>query len=288
MRYRSNNILALVPPGEEGIHILKQAVFFQQTLGMKVFLYRIIEPPSLFSGIFHAKKAKRERNQALNALREFAGKVIPENIISHFTYRIKSGNKLTVLLRQSKKGGYEFMIIGKDGKEGCLEPNELDKLISRAVIPVMSVSKKHLVNSINHILIPVNVLQTTSKKLLWATYFAKKYNAKITIVSALSLNIELKHSLAWRNAEKLKHMLTQRGISSAVDIIKEPERDTHDVIIDYIDKVKPDMVIIRTHQDSSQKDLHIGKFVSNVIHGSKIPVFTVNRFLQPMPIDFEI
>lgn len=288
MRYRSNNILALIPPGEDGIHILKQAAFFQQTLGMKVFLYRIIEPPSLFKRIFHAKKAKSERKEALQALRTFAAEIIPKDKLRHFTYRVKSGKKLPVLLRQSKRGGYEFMIVGKDGTESCLEPYELDKLISRSVIPIMSVSKKHLVSSIDHILIPVNVLQTTGKKLLWATYFAKKYKAKITIVSALSLNIDLKHSLAWRNAEKLKHMLKQRSISSEVVIIKETERDKHDVIIDYIEKVKPGMVIIRTHQESSQKDLQIGKFVSNVVHGSKIPVFTVNRFLQPMPIDFEL
>lgn len=288
MRYRSNNILALIPNGEDGIQLLKQAAFFQQTLGMKVFLYRIIETPSLFSRIFHAKKEKKERKQALKELREFASASIPENIIRHFTYRIKGGRKLPVLLRQSKRGGYEFIITCKDGMENCLETTDLDKLISRSAIPVMTVSKKHHISSINHILIPVNVLQTTRKKLLWATYFAKKYNAKITIVSVLSLNIELKHSLAWRNAEKLKHMLTQRGISSEVVIIKESEKDKHDVIIDYIEKEKPDMVIIRTHQESSQKDMQIGKFVSHVVHGSKVPVFTVNRFLQPMPIDFEI
>lgn len=288
MTYRSNNILALVPPGEEGIHILKQAAFFQQSLGMKVFLYRIIEPPSLFTRILHPKKAKRERNQALQELREFASKTISGNIIHHFTYRIKNGKILPVLLRQSKRGGYEFMIIGKNGKGNGLEPYELDKLISRSVIPIMSVNNKHLVNSINHIVIPVNVLQTTQKKLLWATYFAKKYQAKITIVSSLSINIDLKHSLAWRNAEKLKHMLTQRGISSEVEIIKETEMEKHDVIIDYIEKVKPGLVILRTHQESNRKDLHIGKFVSNVVHNSKFPVFTVNRFLQPMPIDFEI
>ena len=288
MRYRSNNILALVPPGEEGIHLLKQAAFFQQSLGMKVFLYRIIDSPSFLKRIFLVKKANKERTEALKDLRKFAATVIPENTIRHFTYRVKSGRKLPILLRQSKRGGYEFMIIGKDGKGDCLEPHELDKLISRSAIPIMTVSDKQHVSSVNHILIPVNVLQTTQKKLLWATYFAKKYKARITIVSALSLNIDLKHSLAWRNAEKLKHMLSQRGITSEVEILKETEREKHDVIIDYMEKIQPDLVIIRTHQESNSKDLQIGKFVSNIVHGSKIPVFTVNRFLQPMPIDFEI
>ncbi len=288
MRYRSNHILAYVPEGEEGVHIIKQASFFQQSLGMKVFLYRIIEKPSIFQRIFRPKRAKNEQNQALNDLREFADKVVDRDYHKHFTYRIHAGNKLRVLLRQAKKGGYEFIIIGKDGENKGLNNDELDKLISRSVIPIMTVSMKHLVDSVNNIIIPVDVLQTTQKKLLWATYFAKKYKAKITLVSAISLNINLKQSLAWRNAEKLKHMLKQRGINCEVEIIKEKEREKHEVINEFIEKTGADLVIIRTHQDSFAKDVQIGNFVSNVVHGSKIPVFTVNRFLQPMPVDFEI
>ncbi len=288
MRYRSNHILALVPKGEEGIHLLKQACFFQQSLGMKVFLYRIIEKTSFFTSIFHPKRAKKERTQALDELRSFAGKIIPPNLLRHFTYRIHTGKKLPVLLRQSKKGGYEFILLGKDGTETELEPFELDKLISRSAIPIMTVSIKQITNKVDNIVIPVDVMQTTQKKLLWATYFAKKYKAKVIIVSALSLNIDLKQSLAWRNAEKLKHMLIQRGIDCEVKIIKEKDREKHEVINDFIENAGADMVIIRTHQDSFAKEVQIGNFVSNVVHGSKIPVFTVNRFLQPMPEDFEI
>lgn len=288
MRYRSNHILALVPQGEEGINIIKQASFFQQSLGMKVFLYRIIDEPSFFTKIFQSKKARKEKTQALNDLRSFAGEVIPQNKLQHFTYRIHTGKKLPVLLRQAKKGGYEFIVIGKNSKDNYLGHDDLNKLISRSTIPIMTVNMKHLVNSVNNIVIPVDVLQTTQKKLLWATYFAKKYGATITLVSALSLNINLKQSLAWRNAEKLKHMLLQRGINCEIKIIKETEREKHEVINEYIENSGADMVIIRTHQDSFAKDVQIGKFVSNVVHGSKVPVFTVNRFLQPMPVDFEI
>lgn len=288
MRYRSNHILALVPEGEEGVHILKQAAFFQQSLGMKVFLYRIIEAPSFFTQIFQSKRAQTERSRALNDLRTFAGKEVPKDILQHFTYRVHMGNKLKVLLRQAKKGGYEFMIIGKNGKDNYLQRDELDKLISRSSIPIMAVSLKHLVDSVSNIVIPVDVLQTTQKKLLWATYFANKYNATVTLVSALSLNINLKQSIAWRNAEKLKHMLTQRGITCDVKIIKEKKREKYEVINEFIENTGADMVIIRTHQDSFARDVQIGKFVSNVVHNSKVPVFTVNRFLQPMPVDFEI
>ncbi len=280
--------MALIPPGEEGIPVLQQAFFFQQSLGMRVFLYRILEKPSFFQRIFQANEAKNERARALKNFHEFASAIIPNDLINNFTYRIKYGGILEVLLRQSKKGGYEFIIVGKDGSKNCLEPTELDKLISRSSCPIMTINKKHALNEIKTIVIPVDISQTTQKKLLWATYFAKKYRAKVIIVSALSLNIDLKKSLAWRNAEKLKHMLSQRDIDCEVTIIKEKEKAKHEVILDCINKINQGLVIIRTHQKSNMKDTQIGNFVSNIVHGSKIPVFTVNRFLYPMPVDFEL
>ena len=287
MRYRSNNIMTLVPPGEDAIPVLRQAMFFQKTLGMQVFLYRVLNQPSLFDKIFHAKKAKQEKIKELQNLRNLAEKIIPADSIKHFTYRIKHGDKLSVLLRQSRKGDYEFIILDKDDTENSLNHEELDRLISRSGSPIMSISNKHHVRHVDHILIPVDISQATQKKLLWATYFAKKYNAKITIVSAVNLNIHLKHSLSWKNAERLKQMLLQRGIECEVTILKVKEKEKHDVILEYIRKINPGLVIIRTHQESNLKDTQIGNFVSSIVHGSKIPVFTVNSFLSPTPIDFE-
>jgi nucleotide-binding universal stress UspA family protein len=288
MRYRSNNILALVPPCEGGADILQQVLFYQQALGMQIFVYHIVAKPSLFEKVFHGKRAKNARLDALNKLREFTETVIPANAQKFFTYRIKYGNTLPVLLRQSKKGGYEFIIVNKSGTTCAMDPSDLDKLVSQAQCPVMVVSKDHLVSEITKILIPVDVLQSTPKKLLWATYFAKKYNAKVIIVSALTINIEKKQSLAWRNAEKLKHILVQRGIKCEVIIIKAPGAEKHTVILDYIQNEKPGMIILRTHQDSVSINSQIGGFVSKLVHESNVPVFTVNRSISPMPVDFEL
>jgi nucleotide-binding universal stress UspA family protein len=288
MRYRSNNILTLISHCDDGKQILQQAMFFQRSLGMKIFIYHITDEPSFFEKIFHANRTKNIRADMLSKLRELAEQTIPADLLGKYTYRVKYGKTLPILLRQSKKGGYEFLIINKSGPDCALETAEIDKLISRSLCPVMSINKNHLVNEIKKIIIPVDISQTTQKKLLWATYFAKKYHAKIIIVSALSLNIETRQSLAWRNSEKLKHMLTQRGIECEVKIIKAKGKEKHDVILEYIENENPGLVIIRTHQESNLSNTQIGLFVSKIVHGCTVPVFTVNRFLHPMPIDFEL
>ncbi len=287
MRYRSNNILALVPPCEDGAAVLKQVLFFQQALGMNIFVYQIIKKPSLLETLFHAKRAKNTRLDALNRLREFTETTIPAKAQKHFTYRIKNGDPLPVLLRQSKKGGYEFLIVNKSGTSCSMDPSDIEKLISKAYCPVMVVNKDYVVSDISKIIIPVDVLQSTPKKLLWATYFAKKYKAKVIIVSVLTINIEKKQSLAWRNAEKLKHILVQRGIQCDVSIIKAPGAEKHAVILDFIRNEKPGMVILRTHQDSGNYNTKIGSFVSRLVHESIVPVFTVNLAVYQMPVDFQ-
>jgi nucleotide-binding universal stress UspA family protein len=288
MRYRSNNILALVPPDKEGESILNQALFFRQQLGMRLFIYHIIKKPALFKKLILPKQTALRKNEALKSLQKFVYTIVPPNDLEYLTYRIKLGSPLPVLLRQAKIGGYEFLMADKSKEGSGMETDEFDKLISRSNSPVMALKNGHEINNMNKIVIPVDISQSTRKKLLWATYFAKKFGAKINIVSALGLNIETKQSLAWRNAEKLKHMLSQRGIESEVEILKATGQEKHTMILEYIEKEKPGMVIIRTHQESKLSGMQIGNFVSEIIHGCSMPVFAVTQLMHPMPVDFEL
>lgn len=288
MRYRTNNILALVPHNETGKLILNQALFFRQGLGMRLFIYNIIEKPALVKKLIFPKRLVARRNDALTSLKNFVQNIASPEQQKQITYRIKEGNPLNVLLKQSKNGGYEFVIVAKNKEGSGLENADFDKLISRSNCPVLAINPNFTLTRIKKIVIPVDISQSTQKKLLWATYFAKKLDAKITIVSALGINIETKQSLAWRNAEKLKHMLAQRGVKCEVEILKSSGQDKHVTILEYIGNEKPDLVIIRTHQESKLSGMQIGSFVSEIIKGCEMPVFTVTRFMHPMPIDFEM
>lgn len=288
MRYRTNNILALVPPTETGKLILNQAMFFRQGLGMRLFIYNIIEKPALVKKLILPKRLVARRNDALISLKNFVKNIASAEQQKQITYRIKEGTPLNVLLKQSKNGGYEFVIVAKNKEGSSFENADFEKLISGSNCPVMAINPNYTLTRIKKIVIPVDISQSTQKKLLWATYFAKKFDAKITIVSALGINIETKQSLAWRNAEKLKHMLAQRGIKCEVEILKSSGQNKHETILEYIGKEKPDLVIIRTHQESKLSGMQIGSFVSEIIKGCEMPVFTVTRFMHPMPIDFEM
>lgn len=286
MQYWSNSILALVPQKEENIALLKQALFFRESLQMRIFILNLIQPASTFSQKFRKKKVELRIADAKEQLKSFIEKSIDTTIPNNLIVRILAGDVVPTLTKESKNGGYEFMIIDKsnDNAPGALSKNEVDKIISRSLCPVLTVNKNFPVSEIKKIVIPVDISQTTKKRLWWATFFAKKYNAKVQIVSAMNVNIPTSQSLAHKNADKLSSMLGKRGVPSEIEILKVPQQETHKAILDYIEEEKPELVIIRTHQESIFTDARIGKFVSEIVHGCKMPVFTVGHS-QPLPID---
>ena len=286
MQYRSNSILALIPQNEEGETILKQAMFFHESLQMRVFILNLIHPFSTFSKKFRQKKQEIRVLEAKQELKNFieksVGKTIPDNVI----VRILADEVITALTKESKNGGYEFMIIDKsnDNFPGALSKNEVDKIISRSLCPILTINKNFPVREIKKIVIPIDISQATKKRLWWTTFFAKKYHAKVHIVSALNINIPATQSLAHKNADKLRTMLSERGVPCEIKILKVHQQERHKVILNYIEEENPDLVIIRTHQESAYTGARIGKFVSEIVHGCKMPVFTVG-YSHPLPVD---
>ncbi|MDB4583953.1 universal stress protein [Draconibacterium sp.] len=286
MHYRSNNLMVFLSPNEEGKLILPHVLFFQRTLEMRVFICYINKKTAHLTKFFNSKKQHPGDHITLEKLQEKIKSSIPDDVIEHFSFRVKTGKQVPLLIRQSKKGGYEFIIVDKSDSVDSLKPPEIDRLISHSYCPVMAVNKNYPIENVKKIVIPIDITQATKKKLLWATYFAKKYRAKIIIVSAITINLDIKKSLVWKNSEKLKSMLEKRGVECEVITINAPGQEKHVVILDFIRKENPDMVIIRTHQESNRWNTEIGKFVSKLLHRCNIPVFTVNSFVPAIPDEF--
>lgn len=288
MQYRSNSILALIPQNEEGKALLKQALFFQKSLQMRIFILNLIQPFSIFSKKFRHKKLELHITEAKEELKIFIENSINENVPENVIIRILAGDAISSLTKESKNGGYEFIVIDKsnDNFTGALTKVEVDKIISRSLCPVLTVNKNFPVNEIKKIVIPIDIAQTTKKRLWWATFFAKKYNAKVHIVSALNIDISETQSLAHRNADKIRSMLNERGVPCEIKILKVHHQEKNKAILNYIEEEKPELVIIRTHQESIYSGARIGKFVSEIVHGCKMPVFTVGHS-HSLPVDFK-
>ncbi len=287
MKYRSNSILAHIPQNKAGERILKQIIVFQNALGMRVFLMDIIKSKSLFTPNPKSKRNQIRHQGELNKFIEFVKRTLEKEIPDNIILRIGWGNIVRTLISESEHGGHEFVILDKsiENNAESLSKADVDRFVSKSHCPILTIDKSYLVKDVNKIIVPIDISQRTKKRLYWATFFAKKFKAKVIIVSALNINIETTKSLAFKNAENLKKMLQHRGIECEVKILKLQQQELHVAVLEYIEKENPDLVIIRTHQEIRFSGRKIGKFVSKIIHGCKMPVFSVGGATQNYDID---
>jgi nucleotide-binding universal stress UspA family protein len=244
---------------------------------MRMFVMDIVRKKSLFPLLLSKKEFLHQQKERVKEMDNFVSETIEKKIPKNVITRIRCGRIVETLIKESIKGGYEFIVIDKSKNhyKGALKRNALNKLISKSHCPVLTINKDYPIKSIKKIVIPIDISQTTKKKLYWATFFAKKFSAKVFIVSAVNIDIEKTKSRAFRNAEILKNMLTEREIECDIKIINAHKQEKQKAILEYIEELAPELVIIRTHQEFRFTGKLIGKFVSEIVHDCKIPVFTV-------------
>lgn len=285
MKKKAYSILALIPPNKEGEIVLKEALYLQNTMEVKLVILNVIKAPTFLERNFQSEEVEMALKKAKEELTNFVKKAIGNEIPNNMVISVRAGNPINILLKKSKGDGLEFILIDKSNTDypGALGKDKIDELISKSKCPVLTVNKDFGVPRIKNIAIPIDITQSTKKRLLWATLLAKKHNAKITILSALNANINESKSLALKNARKIRHLLWDHDVECDIKILKVHNQESHEVILKYLKEEKPELLIIRTHQDSIFSNTSIGSFVSEIVHGSNLPVFTVNY--TPDPID---
>ncbi|MFY9151716.1 MAG: universal stress protein [Prolixibacteraceae bacterium] len=281
MRYKLLDVLVLVPLNDEGKIVLKQAVILQKILSCRIFVLHVIPQAPFFTNHFNSPKIKKLKDEALQKLKDFTGGFFNGKIPEYIILKVIMGHLVHTLIEQSMGEDFLFIILKnskhRDETLNLLDQNDIDKIIGHSFCPILSVRDETTPEEINNILIPIDISESTNKKLLWASSFAKKTKATIHIISALNINIDEEKSLALKNAERIKTMLQERGINSDLEILKVHDQARHEAVLSYISIKKPDFVIIRKHHIVSYFKTTIGDFAKEIIHGSTVPVFTVSQ-----------
>jgi len=285
MEQKKYSILALIAPNKDGETVLKEALYLQSILKVKLIILNILKEPGFFERNFQSEETDENIQESKKELTKFVESFVGSSLSDNTIVSVRAGNPVDVLLEKSKTDNYEFILVDKSDSNypGALEKEEIDDLVRLSKCPVLALNKDFGVPDIKNIAIPIDISQSTKKRLLWATYLAKKFKAKITILSALKANINEKKSLALKNAQKIRHLLWDHNIECDIKILKVYDQESHQVILNYIEEERPELIIIRTHQESVFLNTSIGRFASKIVHGSKLPVFTVNY--TPNPVD---
>ncbi|MCK4888324.1 MAG: universal stress protein [Candidatus Aminicenantes bacterium] len=272
-------ILTPVPLGSDCRIAIKQAMIFHEVYGSEIILLHVETEFSFFHRLLKPSRLKKHIKRAKKKLKKYARNYFGGEIPDFISMQISTGELIQEILLAAKKTKCDLIIISK-GKRivsrlSFLKNENADKLISGAVCPVLTISGKHTEKGIKDILIPVDITKKITNKVAWVKYLAKKFNAKVHVISVLDLDITPLESLAHRKALEIENSIKEVGLDVNVELLKANNRSMHDVVLSYIGELKPDLVLMMTHQESILFDNYIGKFAGELIHRSESQVFNL-------------
>ncbi|MGM0666516.1 MAG: universal stress protein [Bacteroidota bacterium] len=272
-------ILVPVPLTDEFCVPLHQAMHFNKAYGTEIILLNVATDNSLSQRIFNREnmsRRNRESEERLKALTlEYFNGSIPEKV----SLKVARGPLIPTILKEAADMRCDLIIIRKAEKNknplGFLKTENADKLISDAVCPVLTISKNPTTEKINDILLPVDIFKKTSNKVAWAISIARQFGSRLHIVSVLSMDIKPEDSLSFKKSKGIEKTIGKEGIDVDTVILKSGSKSIAQTVLDYAERLNPDMLMIMTHQESVLLDNYLGSFAGDIIHKSEIPVFSV-------------
>ncbi|MCK7521591.1 MAG: universal stress protein [Ignavibacteriales bacterium] len=101
------------------------------------------------------------------------------------------------------------------GKFAAFRKNNADILIGKSFCPVLTISENFTHDGIREIVMPVDITKKTEEKVRWAIYLAKNFNARVTVISVLDINIDARKSLTYQKALRIEEQITEE-VSTAM------------------------------------------------------------------------
>ena len=274
-----NKILAPVPLSSDCKIAIQQAMIFHEVYSSEIILLHVETKFSLFHKLLRPGRLKKHIKRAKKKLKKYAKKYFGGKIPDFISIHVSSGELVQEILLAARITKCDLIIISKRerivSKLNFLKNENADRLISGAVCPVLTISGKHTEKGIKNILIPIDITKKITSKAAWVKYLAKKFNAKVHVISVLDLDIPPLKSLAYRKALEIETSIKKEGLEVNVELIKAKKQPMHEVVLSHIHELKPDLVLMMTHQESILFDNYIGKFAGEIIHRSESPVFNL-------------
>jgi len=270
-------ILVPVPLTQDFSVPLEQALYFHRVYRSEIILLHVVKGFSLFHKVMDPDKPGMHNRLAMTRLRRLVDHYFQGEIPENVTFRMVSGDLIPSILKTARVMECDLIIIKKAKRirRRFRKAENADKLIAEAVCPVLTIMDRPTSETIKNILIPVDIFKKTSYKVAWSISLARKFGAKLHIASVLQMDIKMEDSLAYKKSRKIEMDIRKKGIDVETVILKADGKAAHEVVLEHASHLKPDMMLIMTHQESILFDNYLGSFATEIIHKSKVPVFSV-------------
>ena len=123
--------------------------------------------------------------------------------------------------------------------------------------------------------VPLDLTQKTRKKISSAILFAKHYDMKICLVSALIGGIKTRESRIFKKLKQAKQTIEDSGIKCGMKLFPRSDITPYQRVLEYSHQIKASLIMVMTHQEGFTFDNYIGAFAHHIINESDIPVLSL-------------
>jgi nucleotide-binding universal stress UspA family protein len=205
-----------------------------------------------------------------------------------FEHFVACGKTDEEVLGYSEKNKIDLIVLGHKGsspEEGMFSGSSTNKIVRSSEIPVLVVNtkpKKRLSN-IKKIVVPINLTEDIVSALDYAVFIASKLGAEISVLYvqefvsySYEMPILILDDMKNYFDKKLKKLVSKyknKNIKISTNVTEY--LNPYIGILRHCEIVKPDLIVMNTHERKGLKKYFIGSVAEKIINDMPCPVLTL-------------
>lgn len=272
----TKHILVPVDFSDKAVYGLQMAANLLENSGGEVTVINVLKGVDpIWSDFFSDDERLSLLEKLKKHLQNFTEKHIDCNKYN-VTCVIEKGKLCDTILQKADELNISVIVMGTSTidniKKRIIGTNAL-RIVSEAKCPVITLKQEPVKNSINRIILPLDVTKESREKATNAVQLAKEYGAEIFMVSAYTINDEIILRKLETQQKQVVDYIKNYNVKVTANLLKVGDRV--DGVLDYINQNEGDIILITTHQQLEIVSKFLGSFAQSIIKESKIPVMSM-------------
>jgi nucleotide-binding universal stress UspA family protein len=194
------------------------------------------------------------------------------------TFKIRTGKVYKEITDEAKESKAMLVVTGTHGASVFVEfwiGSNANRIVSLSKCPVLTIrSGIDIHQPLERIVCPIDSTSETRQKANFTGYLAKKFNAKVYILSLYTTKVKTVRRTVDSYSQQVAKYFEDEGVDCS---ITSTEVDNiPDTIVNFGKSINANLIAIMTQQESITANLWMGPFAQQTINRSPIPVLCIH------------
>lgn len=282
-------ILVPISLAGDGESAFRQALFFRRKLSSRITLLHVIPPSFRVANVIRTDLDKGLQARAMVRLVRFVKIHFKGKVPDNMELRVVIGHHVSSINQIAKQEKFDLIIINKNNKrQGIVDQfrkHSAERIVGESICPVLTVKHQWTNRGVRDILVPIDIVRKSRDLLEWAIFLGQMLNARIHLLTALMVKIELERSLAYKKAYLMKEIIEKEGLECKVSIeVRNAENRLEALLMGAKDQVA-DLILVQGHQEMMFSDGQAEQLHTEFLHKSVKPVMCLGIEMETIFTD---